>query len=449
MKRFVIILTALLGGLFLAGISTPHTTVAAFELQPNKHLDRPLYNVALGECYDELQPNGSIYRICMPDGDDAPYNGQLVIWAHGYVNPDEPIHIPGDQLCPFGPDTPCIDEIANALGYGFATTSYPKNGLAIVEGIADIQLLIDYYHAHEGDTSHIYLIGASEGGIITALMTEDYPDLLSAGLSMCGPIGDFNKQISYFGDFRVLYNYFYPGNFPEQMIVPHPLYLFGMEHFDQLYRWKWKPSIFRGSPSTMWELIQTANIPFDPMNFDESIEQSIYDFFRYNVFAANDAAYTLAMEAGVPWPLQPYDNIGRIYTGSLDDDALNDGVQRVEADPLALQIIEEHYQTSGELQIPLVTLHTTLDQQVPYWHEILYQEKIDAAGSNDLYFHIRADRYEHCNFTVPEALFAFFKMLNMAGSDVPALTQISTLLPDAADQAELLRLADAYELTLR
>ncbi len=446
MKRFVIVLTALLGGLVIAGISTPHTTVAAFELQTAKHLDRPLYNATLGECYDELQPNGSIYRICMPNGDDAPYNGQLVIWAHGYVNPDEPIHIPEDQLCPFGENAPCIDEIANALGYGFATTSYPKNGLAIVEGIADIQLLIDYYHAHEGDTTHIYLIGASEGGIITALMTEDFPDLLSAGLSMCGPIGDFDKQIGYFGDFRVLYNYFYPGHFPEQVIVPYPLWVYGMENFETLFEENWWPSIADGSPSKLWELIQTANIPFDPMNFDDSIKQSIMDLFRYNVYASNDAAYTLGSRL---YPLQPYHNMYRIYTGSLDDDALNDGVQRVQADPLARLIIERDYQTSGELEIPLVTLHTTLDQQVPYWHETLYQQKIDAAGSNDLYFHIRADRYEHCNFTVPEALIAFFKMLSMAGDDVPALAQISRLLPDAVDQADLLRLADQYGLTLR
>ncbi|GAB4150273.1 MAG: hypothetical protein Fur0021_12570 [Candidatus Promineifilaceae bacterium] len=448
MKRFVIILTALLGGLVLAGIFASHTIASTPDLHAARHLAKPLRaaNMARPCDPDVTQPNNAIYRICMPSGDDAPYNGQLVIWAHGYVNPNEPIHIPEDQLCPFGEDAPCIDEIANALGYGFATTSYPKNGLAIVEGIADIQLLIDYYIEQKGEPARIYLIGASEGGIITALMTEDYPDLLSAGLSMCGPIGDFNKQVNYFGDFRVLYNYFYPGNFPEQVIVPYPLYVYGMENFDELYQTKWLPSILEGGPSKMWELIQTAHIPYDPLNFNESIEQSIHDLFRYNVYAANDAAYTLGSRL---YPLQPYHNMNRIYTGSLDNAALNAGIQRVQADPLARLTIEQDYQTSGELQIPLVTLHTTLDQQVPYWHEVLYQEKIDAAGSNDLYFHIRADRYEHCNFTVPEALIAFLKMLSMAGDDAPALAQISKLLPDAADQTELLRLAEAYGLALR
>lgn len=439
MKRFVIVLTALLGGLVIAGIFTPQTTTAA-QLSPVQAA-----NGDFGFCYpDAYQPGGAIYRICMPL--DPPQENQLVIWAHGYVNPDEPIHIPEDQLCPFGEGFPCINDIANALGYGFATTSYHKNGLAIVEGIQDILELIDLYIAEQGQPTRIYLIGASEGGIITALMTEDYPDILSAGLSMCGPIGDFNKQVNYFGDFRALYNYFYPGNFPEQVIVPYPLYVYGMENFDELYQTKWLPSILEGGPSKMWELIQTAHIPYDPLNFNESIEQSIHDLFRYNVYAANDAAYTLGSRL---YPLQPYHNMNRIYTGSLDDAALNAGIQRVQADPLARLIIERDYQTSGELEIPLVTLHTTLDQQVPYWHVPLYQEKIDAAGANDLYFHIRADRYEHCNFTEAEALIALLKMINMAGGGLPGWEALTMLLPNAADQTELLQLADAYGVTLR
>lgn len=373
------------------------------------------------------------------------YNGQLIIWAHGYVNPDEPLHIPEDQLCPFE-DGPCINDIANVLGFGFATTSYRKNGLAIKEGIQDILELIDLYAAQEGTPDRIFLIGASEGGIITALMTENYPDILAGGLSMCGPIGDFFQQVNYFGDFRALYTYFYPGNFPVMPVVPFPLYVYGMNHFDEYYEAKWWPSIMEGGPSKMWELIQTAQIPYDPMDFDTSIEQSIHDLFRYNVYAANDAAYTLGSFAN---PAQPFDNMDRVYSGSLDDATLNAEIARVAADPEAVAEIEAYYQTSGELQIPLVTLHTTLDQQVPYWHETLYQAKIDAAGSNDHYFHIAVDRYEHCNFTPEEALLAFAKMIIMANGDAPTMAELMTLLPNQAAQADWHRLAEQYQLHLR
>jgi hypothetical protein len=43
------------------------------------------------------------------------------------------------------------------------------------------------------------------------------------------------------------------------------------------------------------------------------------------------------------------------------------GVQRFDADPAALLEIGRYYETSGELKVPLVTLHTSGDPIVPYW----------------------------------------------------------------------------------
>ena len=58
------------------------------------------------------------------------------------------------------------------------------------------------------------MTGVSEGGLITALAIEQRPDVFDGGLSTCGPIGDFSQQINYFGDFRVLFDYFFPGVMP-------------------------------------------------------------------------------------------------------------------------------------------------------------------------------------------------------------------------------------------
>ena len=49
---------------------------------------------------------------------------------------------------------------------------------------------------------------------MTTLAIEQRPDLFAGGLATCGPIGDFQKQIDYFGDFRVLYDYFFPDILP-------------------------------------------------------------------------------------------------------------------------------------------------------------------------------------------------------------------------------------------
>jgi len=113
---------------------------------------------------DGLQASGSIYRICMPPA--AEYNGDLIIWAHGFQDAGTPVEIPEDQLN-FGGIL--LNEIVNALGYGFATNSYSKTGLAIVQGRDDILDLVNIYTAEKGAPNRIFVTGASEGGIITSL----------------------------------------------------------------------------------------------------------------------------------------------------------------------------------------------------------------------------------------------------------------------------------------
>ena len=97
-------------------------------------------------------------------------------------------------------------------GYAFATTSYRKNGLAVKEGLADIVDLVEVFKTQlaKQSTGRVYVIGASEGGLIATLAAEKYSKTFCGGLALCGPIGDFRGQLNYWGDFRVLFDYFYP-----------------------------------------------------------------------------------------------------------------------------------------------------------------------------------------------------------------------------------------------
>ena len=53
-----------------------------------------------------------------------------------------------------------------------------------------------------------------------------------------------------------------------------------------------------------------------------------------------------------------------------------------------------------------MTLHTTGDELIPFWHELLYLPKVDLSGRGR-FFPIPAVRYGHCNFTANEVLTAF------------------------------------------
>lgn len=86
---------------------------------------------------DGTQASGSIYRICMPPPDK--YNGDLVIWAHGFQDAGTPVQIPEDLLVINGVSIP---DMVNA---------------PVRQGMADILDLIDIYTAQHGKPRRVYL----------------------------------------------------------------------------------------------------------------------------------------------------------------------------------------------------------------------------------------------------------------------------------------------------
>lgn len=371
---------------------------------------------------DNRQESGAVYRICMPPSER--YNNQLVIWAHGYVDVTNLIEIPESQLC-IG--SFCIPDITNALGFGFATTSYSVNGLAIKQGMADILELVDIYTAQKGKPERIFIIGASEGGLVTTLLAEQYPNIFVSGLAMCAPIGDFQRQINYFGDVRVIFNYFFPdlGALLGSDLTSIPPIV--IENWPDIWA-QMEPIIFAAeNASRLDQLVKVTKMPHDPNDYLGSLHTSIEDALRYNVFATNDANEKLGGN--------PFDNITRRYKGSDNDLLLNQSAQRVAADEAALVELENYYQTGGNLHIPLVTLHTLQDQQVPYWHEPLYGRKLAATGNQSNRFNMPINRYEHCNFTPGEALAAFGISYYLANQSPLAANRVAALLPNSIDLA--------------
>lgn len=375
---------------------------------------------------DGMQDSGSVYRICMPAPED--YNGRLVIWAHGFQDAGTPVQIPEDQL---GFGDVSLPGLFNDLGFGFATNSYSKTGLAVRQGMEDILDLVAIYSREQGAPLKVYLTGASEGGIITALLVEQHPESFDAGVAACGPVGDFTFQINYFGDARATFEYFFPGLIPGDPFNPTPDLVEGWrDYYDAVV----KPALFAPeNAAELEEWVNVARLPFDPENWHETVEQSARDALRYSVVNLNDAAQTLG---GFP-----YDNYGRFYFGSSNDIRLNIFVPRVAADAGALQELDEHYDTSGELAIPLITLHTRLDQQVPYFHETIYTIKNIIAGSYlNRRLNIPINRFGHCNFNEGEAIFAFAVMLVYA-EDLDSLSRVTDRL-SAPQKQRLKRISD-------
>ncbi len=368
-------------------------------------------------CAEGEQPTGSVYRIYMPP--EIQYTGRFIIWAHGFQDAGTPVEIPEGQLCV---DNVCFPDIAVQMGIGFATNSYRKTGLAVKQGMADIidlvVNLITYGESCVPENPHIgYIIGPSEGGLITALLAERYPQLFDGGYALCGPIGDFRYEINYLGNARVTFEYFFPNQIPGH----------GVFNDDETIPTDWDlyfemtiVPLLLNHPLKFSQWVNVAKLPYDSNNPMASKLNSSKDVLRYSVMNMPDAIEVLKG--------QPFDNRWKWYSGSLNDVQLNKNVQRIRAVRSAVRQMKKFYNTSGDLAIPLITIHTLLDPQVPYFHEIFYNFKTIASGSflTD-HFNIPIDRYGHCNFTLDEALGGFALMLLYAG-DLEMLSNLEALL---------------------
>ncbi len=343
--------------------------------------------IADNECVKGQTEAGAYYLICMPDD----WNGDLVMFAHGYVSPTEPVELQEDQL--YTSDGSYIPDIITDMGYAFATTSYRANGLVVQEAIMDLEDLVNIFDELYGQPQHNYLVGGSEGGLITTKSVES-KDLYSGGLAACGPIGDFIAQINYMGDFRVLFDFYFPDVLPPSPIsIPQEV----MDHWDDVY----VPKIIQAItdyPDRTLQLLRVARAPFDPDD-PETIGQTVLGLLWYNVFATND----LNQRAGG----NPFDNHDRNYFGSDNDAYLNKNVERFIADPQAVEAVNQKFQTTGIPSVPLIAMHTAGDPIVPFWHERMYRSKVAENGNIFFYHNYPIVRYGHCTFTEEEILQAF------------------------------------------
>ena len=336
-----------------------------------------------GPCTDGTLPSGARSRICVPING---WNGQLVVFAHGYVAVNAPLDFYNLTLA----DGTDLSLLVQSLGFAFATTSYRQNGLAILEGVDDLGELIDKFR-EKHNPLRVYVAGVSEGGLTATLFAERSLNPLFSALAACGPIGSFHVQLDYIGDFRVLFDYFFPGLIPGSAINIPPTVLTHWNAYQLAIA-----GALSAHPDRAIELMRVAKTAYDPAN-PATIVNTTLDLLWYNVFGTADAILKLGGN--------PYGNRLRWYFGSSNDLQLNLHVARFTASPRALAALRP-YSTSGDLSIPLVTLHTVGDDVVPVWQELLYWAKVDLSGRGR-FVPMVVPRYGHCTFTTNEVVGAF------------------------------------------
>lgn len=369
----------------------------------------------LQACVEDELTTGALVELCLP----ATWNGEIVLWAHGYTNPGPdrppytPLALPSDEAGGLQ-----VKDVIRNVGtqsagfYGYASTSYRRNGLVAPEAAQDLaetsswtrQRLAGFATTNGFERLPVvtYLVGASEGGLAAVLAAEESDAAASfdGALALCAPAGDFRRQIEWFGDFRVVFDYFFPGTMPGSAIeIPDE------QTTVTDANWETTRASIRAAldaqPALAEELAAVTQVPHESGD-PETLREATTEILRYSFMGTNDANDVLGGN--------PFGNSEKVYSGSADDDALNDGVSRHSADAAALASIETAFQTSGRPRVPLVAMHTTGDPVTPVWHAQLYVDK--NAGAAEQVTLVTVDRFGHCGFTLSELLAGFSQLVD-------------------------------------
>jgi len=379
------------------------------------------------DCTDGVIPGtGALVQACIPE---FGWNGDLVVWAHGYVSPFDPLQLPSDDV-----GGQPVEYIVTGLGYGYATTSYRDNGLIADVAVDDLDDAVDFFEDHFPAPEMVYLLGGSEGGLATALSLERSVPGFDAGMILCAPAGSFRNQIAYLGNFRVLLDAYFPD------VVPGPDWgQDGVVTIDPgligtFYGWA-VPNLTAAAtnhPARFAELLRVAGVAFDPYDPSTLVESAL-GVLWYNIFATNDI---MAKVGGLP-----YGNQYTWYRGSSNDWWLNRNVQRIQP-TVSPSTALAPFETDGSIQVPAVGMHTTLDPIVPFSQGLRYRFKTLLAGTGFGYNFLPVRGYGHCAFQAPQVLAGFALTVFKAGGF--QLVAPSGIFADEGEEA--LFLATAREM---
>jgi pimeloyl-ACP methyl ester carboxylesterase len=123
----------------------------------------------------------------------ANWNHTLLLWNHGIRTTLDPNRAP--EWAPKGTDGDTTDALL-AKGYALVGSSYRSNGFASRDAVSDDVALLAEFTRQFGKPARTYVWGASLGGLISEMLAEERPDLVTAAAPACGvlsgavPIGD-------------------------------------------------------------------------------------------------------------------------------------------------------------------------------------------------------------------------------------------------------------------
>jgi pimeloyl-ACP methyl ester carboxylesterase len=351
--------------------------------------------------------NGASFRIDIPQ---QGWNKGLVMYFHGYEQKPRVFALGADSK-PYPPSR-VLQQLLNR-GYAVAESGYSTGGWAVSAAAQDQETLRRYFVKKYGAPKEIFAMGHSMGGLLTVMALEQHPDAYSGGLALCGVLAPAHWVMQRAFANRVAFDALFPGILPD------------VEHIPDSFSINDLPTI-----STIEKALNSAPAQASVLRdlSDIHTTRGLADVLVFNTFVIKD----LRQKANG----NPFDNRNMIYTGTTDDNTLNDKVKRYAADERAVAYLAQFYTPTGDLKKKLLAVHTVYDPLVPAATSTYYDMVTQRRGVGNLFVQQYVKRDGHCNFTADQTGQAFDELtLWVHGGKRPD----AGLLPGSAPPSEVVQ----------
>jgi pimeloyl-ACP methyl ester carboxylesterase len=369
-------------------------------------LPDPEFEPLPGACADFGLLGGAAYQIEIPDD----WNGRLVLDMHGYE----------ELALEAGVSAPDIRRYLVGHGYAWGASSFSSTMHIPGRSADETAALWDYFASTYGRPERTYVTGESMGGQASHIAAERYGDRFDGALARCGSAGEadgFSIQADFFAA---------------------AAYLAGLTQADFDNR------------NDLGVLIRERIMPaLEDPGTHEQFENIMLDLtggsrtFDREGFRAEEETNWRRAEQLVTIGAAPNDHAYEL--GPLSDipsEDFNDGVIRLPVNAGILRNLTDGNEITGDLQMPLLTMHTTGDWQVPISHALTLRRAVDAMGRGDLLVQRVYRDPGHCGFSTAEIEQAFEALVAWVEDGVT---------PDGEDVlvGDLRTLGGTFELTPR
>jgi hypothetical protein len=344
--------------------------------------------------------DGAAYRVEVP----LRWNGELVIYAHGYRGTGTTVFV----------DSPALRTLYITRGFAWAASSYATNGYDVGQGVRDSYAMIDVFeHVTGRSANDVYMTGASMGGHVTAVTIEKHPSSFVGAMPYCGVLGD-TRLFDYFLDANVTAAALagVDIDFPLQPSAGYP---------DQ-----WRTQVSRMLPALGVTTGAPPSLTAAGRTWSAVVERrtgGLRPGFA-GAFAYWNAIPSLAPLNDLPFLFGLYPGLtggtANIASGNVTDNRftfyrstdrlwptaaewrLNAEVLRVKHTATADPALSGIPRVFGKPPVPVLSLHDIGDLFVPFSMEQVYAQRAAVQGRSQLFVSRAIRGVGHCDFTQSE-----------------------------------------------